>query len=77
MILNTNRIKSLDIAVRSQIHLAIRRDDLQQNGKVNIFNCYADSIEYDNPEKCKQVKAWNKETGSAALAVDGTWTTRK
>jgi len=64
IILTTNRIKSLDIAVQSRIHLAIRYDDLKQDDKINIFNYFLDSIEYDNPPERERIKEWIKETGS-------------
>lgn len=40
MILTTNRITSLDIAVQSRIHLAIRYEDLKQKQKINIFKTF-------------------------------------
>ncbi|KAL2045967.1 hypothetical protein ABVK25_011892 [Lepraria finkii] len=38
MILTTNRIKSLDAAVQSRIHLAVRFDDLNQTQMQNVFS---------------------------------------
>lgn len=64
MILTTNRINSLDIAVQSRIHLAIRYDDLTQKDKINIFNYFLDALECDNPAERDNIKDWISETGS-------------
>jgi hypothetical protein len=48
MILTTNRINSLDIAVQSRIHLAIRYDDLSVEQKKKIFRVFLDCLEPDN-----------------------------
>lgn len=45
IILTTNRITSLDIAVQSRIHLAIRYDDLDQPQKRNVFRMFLQQLE--------------------------------
>ena len=45
MILTTNRINSLDIAVQSRIHLAIRYDDLSKDQKKKIFQMFLVQLE--------------------------------
>jgi AAA+ superfamily predicted ATPase len=45
IILTTNRITSLDIAVQSRIHLAIRYDDLDQPQKKNVFRMFLQQLE--------------------------------
>lgn len=45
MILTTNRINSLDIAVQSRIHLAIRYDDLERKQKTKIFKMFLDQLQ--------------------------------
>ena len=48
MILTTNRINSLDIAVQSRIHLAIRYDDLTKEQKQKIFQMFLKQLEPDS-----------------------------
>ncbi|MCJ1417781.1 hypothetical protein MMC32_004126 [Xylographa parallela] len=48
MILTTNRINSLDIAVQSRIHLAIRYDDLTKTQKKKIFQMFLEQLEPDS-----------------------------
>ena len=48
MILTTNRITSLDIAVQSRIHLAIRYDDLTKTQKQNVFKNFLDQLKPDS-----------------------------
>ncbi|KAI9767606.1 MAG: hypothetical protein M1839_004463 [Geoglossum umbratile] len=45
IILTTNRITSLDVAVQSRIHLAIQYKDLEPNQKENIFKTFLDQID--------------------------------
>ncbi|KAH0543404.1 hypothetical protein FGG08_002262 [Glutinoglossum americanum] len=45
MILTTNRITSLDVAVQSRIHLAIRYDDLSREYRQKIFKIFLDQLE--------------------------------
>ncbi|KAI1116481.1 hypothetical protein F5Y14DRAFT_459113 [Nemania sp. NC0429] len=44
LILTTNRMKSLDIAAQSRIHLAIRFTDLTPQQKINIFNSFLEQL---------------------------------
>ena len=66
MILTTNRIKSLDTAVQSRIHLAIQYKDLEKEQKYKIFSTFLDRIDQkriedrDSIEKNlkKELKKW-------------------
>jgi AAA+ superfamily predicted ATPase len=64
MVLTTNRITSLDIAVQSRIHLAIRYDDLDKNQKIQIFNLFLDQLKLESEDELKAIKDWIKEDGS-------------
>jgi ATP-dependent Clp protease ATP-binding subunit ClpA len=57
MILTTNRITSLDIAVQSRIHLAIRYDDLTEQQRRNIFTMFLSQLREREPES---IKDWDK-----------------
>ncbi|PMD53937.1 P-loop containing nucleoside triphosphate hydrolase protein [Hyaloscypha bicolor E] len=57
IILTTNRITSLDIAVQSRIHLAIRYEDLDQKQKQNVFRMFLRQLEENEP---KSIKDYNK-----------------
>jgi AAA+ superfamily predicted ATPase len=54
IILTTNRINSLDIAVQSRIHLAIRYDDLDQKQKQNVFRMFLQQLEENEPKSIKE-----------------------
>ena len=47
MILTTNRVTVIDIAVQSRIHLAIRYDDLNPEKKEQIFKLFLDRLPQD------------------------------
>lgn len=64
MILTTNRINSLDIAIQSRIHLAIRYDDLKQKDKARIFRYFLDALPYHSRDEREKLKEWIEETGS-------------
>jgi len=64
MVLTTNRITSLDIAVQSRIHLAIRYDDLDKKQKIEIFNLFLDQLKLESEDDLKAIKDWIKEDGS-------------
>lgn len=57
IILTTNRIKSIDVAVISRIHLAIRYTDLRDDQMRSIFNFFLDQLE---PKWIKDRTAINK-----------------
>lgn len=48
IILTTNRITSLDVAVQSRIHLAIQYNDLSEQQKKSIFRKFLDDIPKDH-----------------------------
>ena len=68
MILTTNRIASLDVAVQSRIHLAIHYEDLSADQK-DIFKMFLDQLNKQEPENIKDrasIDEWIDEYGSAA-----------
>ncbi|EED20799.1 26S protease regulatory subunit, putative [Talaromyces stipitatus ATCC 10500] len=64
MILTTNRITSLDIAVQSRIHLAIRYDDLTRQQKQNIFQLFLKQLKPDSISDFESIMEYIKEYGS-------------
>jgi len=61
MLLTTNRLTSLDVAVLSRIHLAIRYRDLGADDIKNIFDTFLNKCKID-PEDKRDVERWvNKE----------------
>jgi AAA+ superfamily predicted ATPase len=63
MVLTTNRITSLDIAVQSRIHLAIRYDDLYPDQRAKIFDLFLDQLKIDSRDRA-DIREWIKEFGS-------------
>ena len=51
MILTTNRIKTIDVAVQSRINLAIRYNFLNDVQKKNIYNNFIDQLTDENADK--------------------------
>lgn len=51
LILTTNRVPALDIAVLSRIHLAVKYTDLDVKQSQSIWNKLLTKIEHDNSEK--------------------------
>jgi AAA+ superfamily predicted ATPase len=66
MILTTNRITSLDIAVQSRIHLAIRYEDLTNKQKIEIFRHFLSQLEPDSIEDFEDIMEYIKEHGAEA-----------
>lgn len=65
MILTTNRITSLDMAVQSRIHLAIRYDDLDKEQKKRIFYMFLDQLSAETSKHdMETIKEWVSEYGS-------------
>jgi len=64
MILTTNRITSLDIAVQSRIHLAIRYDDLTRQQKENVFRLFLKQLKPDSISNFESIMEYIKEYGS-------------
>lgn len=64
MILTTNRITSLDIAVQSRIHLAIRYDDLTKEQKQQIFRIFLEQLHPDSIKNTKGIIEFIDEYGS-------------
>jgi SpoVK/Ycf46/Vps4 family AAA+-type ATPase len=63
MILTTNRIRHLDIAVQSRIHLAIRYQELDKGQKARIFGFYLDQLEADSIYRRDRIDDWVNEYG--------------
>ncbi|OAP62732.1 hypothetical protein AYL99_01959 [Fonsecaea erecta] len=66
MILTTNRITSLDIAVQSRIHLAIRYNDLTKDQKIKIFNIFLSQLVKDGRVDVDGIDEWIRWVGSEA-----------
>jgi len=69
IILTTNRITSLDIAVQSRIHLAIKYDDLTKLQKTKIFNLFLGDLLLAadrSSEISTQIRGWIDMVGSEA-----------
>lgn len=64
MILTTNRITSLDIAVQSRIHLAIRYEDLTRDQKVSVFEMFLKQLKPDSIADFPDVMDFIREYGS-------------
>ena len=64
IILTTNRITSLDVAVQSRIHLTIRYDDLSKPYKEKIFKIFLDQLEPDSIKNREFIDDWVSEVGS-------------
>jgi hypothetical protein len=64
MILTTNRITSLDIAVQSRIHLAIRYDDLTRQQKRNVFQMFLKQLRPDSIYNYEAIEEFIEEYGS-------------
>ena len=57
IILTTNRISSLDVAVQSRIHLSIRYDDLSRGDCQEIFKHFIAEAEFEDGKK-EEVLEW-------------------
>jgi len=66
MILTTNRITSLDVAVQSRIHLAIRYEDLTKKYKTEIFKMFLKQLEPDSIKDRDTIIEWIEEYGCDA-----------
>ena len=64
MIPTTNRITSLDIAVQSRIHLAIRYDDLTREQKQRIFKTFLNKLDRWEIKDREGIYDYIDDTGS-------------
>lgn len=69
MILTTNRITSLDIAVQSRIHLVIRYEDLTKAQKRQVFSSFLNKLQDKDksiisPSNRANIDDWVEEIGS-------------
>lgn len=60
IILTTNRISSLDIAVQSRIHLSIRYNELSDDDCTKIFESFVSKVEFEDNQEKKEVLEWFK-----------------
>ncbi|KAL9110947.1 MAG: hypothetical protein Q9227_004562 [Pyrenula ochraceoflavens] len=58
IILTTNRITSIDIAVQSRIHLAIQYHDLTPSQRNEIFKYFLDQVHFHGTQDKKNVERW-------------------
>ncbi|KAI9665888.1 MAG: hypothetical protein M1821_003823 [Bathelium mastoideum] len=64
LILTTNRLRSLDIAVQSRIHIAVRFDKLSPPQKVRIFRSFLDQLAgKDLVEEYDSIIDWVEDEG--------------
>lgn len=63
IILTTNRIKSIDVAVISRIHLAIRYEDLRPDQMKSIFKYFLDQLEPDDIQNRRRIENFVDEYG--------------
>lgn len=63
MILTTNRINSIDIAVQSRIHLAIRYADLTKEQKQKVFQLFLEQLEPDSIKNRDEITEYVEEYG--------------
>ncbi|KAI9682817.1 MAG: hypothetical protein M1822_006307 [Bathelium mastoideum] len=64
IILTTNRVTSLDVAVQSRIHLAIRYDDFPKKNKEEIFKNFLDELDPGTIKDRDAIDDWIQEYGS-------------
>lgn len=65
IILTTNRISSLDIAVQSRIHLSIRYNELSDDDCIKIFEYFTSKVDFEEGQR-KAVKKWFESDVSEA-----------
>ena len=63
IILTTNRVKTIDVAVISRIHLAIRYEDLRPAQMKSIFKYFLDQLEPDDIQDRRTIDEFVDEFG--------------
>lgn len=63
IIMTTNRIKAIDVAVISRIHLAIRYEDLDDSQMRSIFKYYLDQLEPEQIDKRGEINEFINSFG--------------
>ncbi|KAI4157522.1 MAG: hypothetical protein LQ342_008231 [Letrouitia transgressa] len=71
MILTTNRIKSLDVAIQSRIHLAIRYDDLTREQMKNILDTILTKFKPRQSDKDEILKYFQEFTEDTKIKLNG------
>ncbi|KAL9614371.1 MAG: hypothetical protein Q9167_001174 [Letrouitia subvulpina] len=71
MILTTNRIKSLDVAIQSRIHLAIRYDDLTREQMKNILDTILNKFKPRKSDKDEILKYFHEFTEDTKIKLNG------
>lgn len=71
--LATNRIRDMDVAVQSRIHLAIKYDDLTRDQQIRIFETFLSQVhEKGHVENWDRVRKWvEKDATSTASKFNG------
>ena len=64
MILTTNRVTAIDIAVQSRVHLAIRYDNLTRAQKLKIFQLFLEQLKPDRIGDKDKIYEYIREYGS-------------
>jgi hypothetical protein len=60
VILTTNRITDIDIAVQSRVQLALRYNQLNESQTKQIWKIYLDQLNAGNTENKKEIEEWVK-----------------
>ena len=71
MILTTNRIKSIDVAVQSRIHLAVRYDDLTRDQMRSILGTILTKFNVEEREKQCIVDSFKEHAEDTGLKLNG------
>ena len=69
--LTTNRIKSIDIAVQSRIHLAVRYDDLTEVQMCNILKTFLTKFNGDERDKKTIITNFNDYVEENSFKLNG------
>lgn len=65
--LATNRIRDMDVAVQSRIHLAIKYDDLTRDQQIRIFDTFLSQVhEKGHVENWDRVRKWVEKHSTAS-----------
>lgn len=71
MILTTNRIKSLDVAVQSRIHLAVRYDDLNKEQMRKVFCNILKKFKPKDNDYEDILRYWDEYADEMGLRLNG------
>ena len=71
MILTTNRIKSIDVAVQSRIHLAVRYEDLSQDQMRAILKTILKKFKVQGVEQDRIIRSFGEYAEDMNLSLNG------